>query len=127
MLVLCALALVASPFLDVRGGERVGVRWVPGLVLPPTCLSREMFGVSCPGCGLTRSFVHLAHGDWSASVQSHRLGWLLMAAALFQIPYRAHLLWGSGRFRLGATLSKISALVLISLLITNWLLTLIGL
>lgn len=120
MLVLCALALAASPLLEVRAAGRVGPRGLPGLVLPPTCLARQTLGVGCPGCGLTRSFVHLAHGDPAASFASHRLGWLLMALAALQIPYRLHALYGSGRFLLPAAAARWIGLGLIALLIGNW-------
>jgi hypothetical protein len=126
VLLLSAAALLAAPFLVVLSSEQVAVRAAPGVVLPPTCVSREYFGVNCPGCGLTRSWVHMAHGAWQESLRAHRLGWLLMAAAVVQIPYRAHLLFGSGRFALNATASKIVGAVLIGLLFVNWGLAIVG-
>lgn len=80
--------------LDVRGGTAVGLRGVPGYPLPELCATRRVFGVGCPGCGLTRSIVWLMHGDLSASLAMHRLGWLIFAAILLQIPYRALALAG---------------------------------
>src|SRR5258708_1676495 len=90
MLVIACLVIGASFALQVQSGEQVGVIGVTEFVLPPLCLAREWFGICCPGCGLTRSFIHLARGDWSASWQAHRLGWLLAALILLQIPYRIH-------------------------------------
>ena len=120
MLLLAGLVLAASPFLNVGEDDRVALRWFPGLPLPPMCMSQEWFGVSCPGCGLTRSFVHLAHGDLEASLHSHRLGWLLMAAAAIQIPYRLALLRGVKRFELTNTLGNLFSWVLIGVLFLNW-------
>ncbi|MGH7191968.1 MAG: DUF2752 domain-containing protein, partial [Candidatus Saccharimonadales bacterium] len=84
-----ALALL----LEVRG-ERVAFVGLPNYPLPHLCMSRSLFGLSCPGCGLTRSFIRLAHGDWQAAWRVHRLGWLVAAIVLFQLPYRAWMLSG---------------------------------
>ena len=112
--------LAIAPMLRTLGDERVAARWFPSLVLPPTCASRILFDADCPACGLTRSFVHLAHGDPVASFRAHHLGWLLMAVALFQVPYRAHMLWGSGRFAVPKPVAAAISAILIVLLIGNW-------
>jgi hypothetical protein len=126
MLIICALAIGASPLLKVLPDERVAVRGVDGLVLPPSCPARQIFGINCPGCGLTRSFVHLAHGEWQESLQVNRVGWILMLAAVLQIPYRAHAVWGSGKWVCGPVVSWWFSSTLIALLIGSWLLRLIG-
>lgn len=116
------LALLAAPLLEVYSNERVGVRGHPDLLLPPSCPSRSVFGVNCPGCGLTRSFVYLARGDWLASAQCHRLGWLLMLLAAFQVPYRLAILLGAKRVLLREGLGRWIGRTLIALLIGNWVL-----
>jgi hypothetical protein len=90
------------------------------LVVPPLCASRTWFGVPCPGCGLTRSFIHLAHGRWQASWQAHRLGWLLALLVLLQIPYRLYRLrWPQGHLLSASTSTKI-CFGLFGLLVVNW-------
>ena len=116
------LALIAAPLLEVYANERVGLRGHPDLLLPPTCMSRTLFGVDCPACGLTRSFVYLAHGDWITSVQCHRLGWLLMLVAAIQVPYRLSILLGAKRVLLPERLGRWIGRILIVLLIVNWVL-----
>src|SRR5215471_1193133 len=93
MLLIALVVVVLSFAFQVRSDDKVVVTGLAGYPLPPACVSRQVYGFKCPGCGLTRSFVHLAHGEWSASWQSHRLGWLLMAAVLLQFPYRIIALW----------------------------------
>lgn len=93
MLVLACVVAVASIGLEVQANGQVGLRGISGFTLPPLCLSHEWFGIDCPGCGLTRSFVHLAHGHLYASWRAHHLGWMLAAILLFQIPYRIHSLF----------------------------------
>ncbi|HVC93357.1 MAG TPA: DUF2752 domain-containing protein [Pirellulales bacterium] len=116
-----ALAIViVSLALEVLPGERIALRGFSDYPLPHTCYSRTLFGVSCPGCGLTRSFVHLAHGDWWAAWQVHRLGWLLAAVVLFQFPYRLALLAGGDRWALGRPLVACFSTAVIGLLLANW-------
>ena len=90
-----ALAFV---LVEVPGG-RVAVRGLSQFPLPESCTSRIWLGVKCPGCGLTRSIIHMAEGDWRASWQTHRLGILVGLVIAFQVPYRLlSLRWPEYRF-----------------------------
>jgi hypothetical protein len=120
MLVVTCLIILLAFLLEVRPDQRVHLAGLPGLPLPPSCASREWFGMPCPGCGLTRSFIHLAQGDWSASLRDHRLGWLLGAAVLIQLPYRLVALRGRRPEPLGSWLPRLFGYLLIVLLIGNW-------
>jgi hypothetical protein len=122
MLIAGLIVLVSAPLLEVRPQGKVGIRGWSAFVLPPTCFARDALGIDCPGCGLTRSFVHLAHGDWSSSLKCHRIGWLLMLAVLLQIPYRIHALRNSDKALLSPRTSSWIGTGLIALLLGNWLL-----
>lgn len=41
---------------------------------PILCPFRLMTGLPCPGCGLTRSWVYVAHGDWTDAVGANPFG-----------------------------------------------------
>lgn len=80
-------------------------------LLPQTCPSRVLLGIPCPGCGMTRSFVALAHGDFLAAINYNPMGPILFLACLFQAPYRIieyigawdrNPLWNRFRSRLAA-------------------------
>jgi len=45
--------------------------------LPSVCPFYNLTGLPCPGCGLTRSFVCLAHGQWQEALHWHPLGWVV--------------------------------------------------
>jgi len=49
---------------------------------PVICPFRRLTGLPCPGCGLTRSWVYLAHGWWRESFLAHPFGPLLAAVVL---------------------------------------------
>lgn len=38
------------------------------------CLTRAVWGIPCPTCGITRALVYLMHGQWSAAWSIHPVG-----------------------------------------------------
>lgn len=120
VLALAAAVVLMAAMLEVSTSNRVVFRCLPNLPLPQTCMSQTVLGRECPGCGLTRSFVYLARGDWQASLASHRMGWLLMATAVLQLPYRLWALWTREDEPLGRRLPSLFAVGLVALLIGNW-------
>lgn len=79
------LSFIITPstgFLDLQG-----------ITIPELCAWRRFFGIECLGCGLTRSFVFIGHGDWQAAWDMNRIGPFLYALVAFQVPYRAFRLW----------------------------------
>jgi hypothetical protein len=52
---------------------------LPGLVL---CPFRALTGLPCPGCGMTRAFCSLGHGDLSGAFGYNALAPFVFAAAL---------------------------------------------
>lgn len=65
------------------------VRWF-GHEVPVVCMFRRLTGLSCLGCGLTRSFVLLVHGEWADAFRTNPLGPPLYVAMVIQSPF---LLW----------------------------------
>lgn len=49
---------------------------------PILCPFRAVTGLPCPGCGLTRSWVYGAHGEWAQSFSSHPFGLPLLIGLL---------------------------------------------
>ena len=54
---------------------------------PSSCLLRTFVGIPCPGCGMTRSWVHLAHGDVSSAFFYNPFGMVFMGVAAFTAGY----------------------------------------
>ena len=59
-----------------------------GWPVPPLCLFKALFDVECYGCGLTRSFPYMGHGELDAAWGMHKLGPPLYALVAAQIPLR---------------------------------------
>ena len=57
-----------------------GVATSDGTPLGALCWLHAAFGIDCPMCGMTRSFVALAHGDLGAAFRFHPAGPLLFVA-----------------------------------------------
>jgi hypothetical protein len=126
ILVVCTIVVGLSLALQVRPDDRVELRFLPGLPIPQSCASRSLTEIPCPACGLTRSFVHLAHGDWRSALAVHRIGWVMAAAVLFQFPYRLAALRRPDARLLGERFLSLAGMSLIALLIANWLLQRLG-
>lgn len=90
ILTAAAVVLFAAAVLQVRGETQVALL---GVALPESCAWRRLMGLNCPGCGLTRSFVSLAHGEVSRAWHFHPLGPLLFGVVAMQLPYRGFQLW----------------------------------
>src|SRR5688500_3927623 len=66
LLGLSTAVLVLSGILRVQGERQVMLPLVD-IPLPGVCTSQRWFGLDCPGCGLTRCFVSIGHGDLLAA------------------------------------------------------------
>ncbi len=88
-LVMAVVIVAASFVLSVRNGEQVIVPVIDA-PLPGTCTFRRMTGVPCPGCGLTRSFISMGHGQIDAAWSYNPAGFFFFAIVAFQIPYRIY-------------------------------------
>lgn len=118
---LVALALVGLPAL-LRPAPDGGLTWF-SLRLPPTCASHALFGVDCPGCGLMRAFVLLAHGRVTEALAYHRLAVAVYAFFAGEFVSRVYAICTWPR-PLGVRLLRLrnaAGLGLIGLLVANWL------
>jgi hypothetical protein len=84
-----------------------------GAAASPTCLVRLTTGFDCPGCGGTRAFWYLLHGDLPAAARSH-------VFAVFAAPFLVYfyLVWAvkavTGRQLPQLRISGVAMLVFVS-------------
>jgi hypothetical protein len=119
-----AVFVVIMAFVLQVRGDQVGIAGIPGKVLPQVCWMRRWFGINCPTCGLTRSFVAMAHGQWQMAYHFNHLGWLAAGLVLLQIPYRLAII-RRGIIFTATERGWITAIV-IGLFLANWILMLGG-
>ena len=116
----CAVWAIAFLLHELPDGQ-VAIRGFPQFPLPQACASRVLFGFRCPGCGLTRSIIHIAEADWRASWHDHRLGGLIALVIAFQIPYRLYALCRPGQELFSTFWLSMLGYALAAMLIVNWL------
>ena len=122
MLLAAALVTALALLLRVGTDDRVAFRFLPGWSMPPVCMSHCLFGVDCPGCGLTRSFVHflptaIGSGRWPCIAWA---GFWRLQCSL--VSYRLTALLGPCPLPLGRRIPQLFGVLLIVCLIGNWLL-----
>jgi hypothetical protein len=113
--------LAMALLLEVQAETRVAVPLV-NRTLPELCYWRTMFGIDCPGCGLTRCFVSAAHGNVADAWRYNPVGLFLFAAVVFQLPYRPWQLWrlATGRGELNTVALPYAMLAVSVLLLLQW-------
>lgn len=128
ILLALSLTIVALSFvLSVPGNERVVLPLI-NVPLPGLCYTREIFGIPCPGCGLTRCFISLAHGEFSRALRFHPAGVLLFAFVVCQIPYRLTQIWRVGRGQQPIHMGDITwpIYIFLGIMILQWVVKLVG-
>jgi hypothetical protein len=118
--------IVLSLLMTTIDDRQVAFAGLSHYPLPDVCQSRLWLQMDCPGCGLTRSFIHFFHGRFAESFQMHRFGWLLALLVALQIPYRLAALTLANGLPLGKVFPQALGIGLVVLFTVNWLLKLMG-
>jgi hypothetical protein len=120
LLFLSTASILLSFLLVVRPDQRVAFCHFEDYPIPETCIPKACLGISCPACGLTRSLIYLAQGNLTASLRMHRLGWLLAAVILFQVPYRLYAIVHGDLDGAVSAVFRWFGYFVVFLLIANW-------
>lgn len=91
-LLICSAAIVGSFLLGVNTGSKITTPWLH-VPTPSVCQFHNLTGLDCPGCGLTRAFVSIAHGNLAAAWRYNGASLLVFSFVLAQIPYRSVQIW----------------------------------
>jgi hypothetical protein len=133
-ILLICVAVIASAYMltfSQSGGLVFRNVWTgTETCIPEVCAVRKTFGISCPGCGLIRSFTAAAKMELHNAFHYNPVGPFLLVICVLQIPYRimryhelgsSLVLWN----RVADRLHVVTWIVLCSLLL-NWLATTAG-
>lgn len=89
---MAATVIGASFLMQSQGQESV---FLPGAksAMPELCVAKRIFRVPCPGCGLTRSFISISHGQFARAWNFNPVSFLLHPFIFAQIPWNAMQYW----------------------------------
>jgi hypothetical protein len=91
-----------------------------GEVLPETCLYVLRTGKPCPSCGITRSMISAAHGDFERARAFHRGGIPLVMMLLAQCAMRILFLWSRLRVPVLDVIVSIAMAIAMAWLLNGW-------
>lgn len=87
LLIICSAVIVLSFLMSTS--DDIKVQMPSGFTLPETCTAKQIFGVGCPGCGMTRAFINISHGRFARAWWLNPASFLMYGLVIFQIPYRS--------------------------------------
>ncbi len=68
---------------------------------PTLCIWKNLLGIQCPGCGLTRGVCFLVHGKWAEAIRFNPLSLLTVVILSSNTLYGAFGFFGNYRSRKG--------------------------
>ncbi len=127
VLLASAAVLTLSMVLSTSGQTKVLIPLL-GIPMPELCTWNRLTGWDCPGCGLTRSFVCVGHGQLLRAFTFNPVGPILFLLMTAQIPYRivqlVRIRLGKTPFALGRLETQIGIAILVAIMV-QWVLRMI--
>ena len=91
-MLMSAAVILCSWVMSSEGQTIVRFPGVP-IQMPEACMSRRMWNMDCPGCGLTRSFISMSHGRFGNAFSFNPAGPIVYLFVLIQIPWHGYQLF----------------------------------
>ena len=118
-----ALAVIILSFTMTLIGP--SLVYLPGsaVPLPESCTARLLFGINCPGCGLTRAFISISRGEFANAWNFNPAAFVVYLFVIIQIPWQTYQLSRilRGRQCVEAIWIYILPVLVAVLLFTQWL------
>ena len=117
--------LIAAGMMRTNGTSAVRLRGV-SFDLPEFCFAKRSFGITCPGCGLTRSTISMTRGNVIEAFHYNPMGPIIFTLIVAQLPFR---IWAISRMRRGQTcdfpFANGLAVIVVTGLILQWIIRLL--
>lgn len=85
---LAAATIILTMSFVMRAEGETSV-YLPGtfIPMPESCSAKRLFGLDCPGCGLTRAFISISSGQLARAWHFNPASFLLYPFVVIQIPW----------------------------------------
>ena len=89
---MAAIVLLLSFLMKSEGEKAV---FLPGFktAMPETCASQRLFGIDCPGCGMTRAFISISSGRLTRAWNFNPASFIVYLFVAVQIPWHTIQIW----------------------------------
>ena len=98
VLTAASIAILMSFVLTVGPDERVYFPFVEQS-LPETCSSRILFGIDCPGCGMSRAFISISNRRIKKALKFNSASLIVYLFVVAQIPWHVFQIYRTFQMR----------------------------
>ncbi len=91
-LLMAAIIILLSFLMRSEGEKSV---FLPGFAsaMPETCSAQRLFGIDCPGCGMTRAFISISSAQFSRAWNFNPASFIVYFFVAVQIPWHTFQIW----------------------------------
>ena len=120
-LLMAGTVLLLSLLMSTDGESQVFFPFTE-IRVPAMCSTQVLFGIQCPGCGLTRAFISISHGQFAKAWALNHASFMVYAFVAVQIPWHGLQLWRltRGHRPLESSLVYLVPMGLVLVLFANW-------
>jgi hypothetical protein len=117
--------LLMSFLMRYEDETRVFLPWGQAAI-PSMCSSKVLFGIDCPGCGLTRACIAISHGQFAKAWKFNPASYAVYLFIAAQLPWHLIQLWRLQNRHppLESSIVYMAPIGLVLLLFTSWLIRL---
>jgi uncharacterized membrane protein SirB2 len=121
-LIVATGVFVMSFLMRYENETRVFLPWGQAAI-PSVCSSKVLFGIDCPGCGLTRAFIAISHAHFTEAWNFNPASYAVYLFVAAQIPWHLIQLWRLRKRQppLESSIVYLAPIGLVLVLFTSWL------
>jgi len=117
-----AAVIILFSFLMKSEGEKAV--YMPGFssAMPETCTAQRLFGVDCPGCGMTRAFISISSGRFARAWSFNPASFAVYLFVAVQIPWHMIQIWRlkNGKLPIVTRWAYMAPIAMVVVMVVHW-------